>query len=700
MLLERRGTQKQDGVEARCGGSGQAGESPHARGETPAPSPEDPDRTVEPVEQRGSRVARGGEQGVEVVDEEEPCGIAARRLPGWGDGPPVDDRPEHRPGGGRLDRQHGDRRPAPGGREGERAERTAAAAAGGADDEERAITPRVPPGDRPPLLIGLIEHPERPAPALIERGGAGREDAVAPTAARLVEGHRDHRGQRLEPGAIGRRRRAVPVGDHDDVALLDPGDLHDGGPAARRDDGATDGRGLDARRRCPEQRPAVGGRGHPEEDPDGAVGEHGIPHHPRRTLRAQHEMDAERAPAGGEIGEQRRQLLDRLDERRVLVDDDQHPAQHAPGQLGDVAAAVLEQQPLTTTQLGPKTAERPLGRLGREIGHESDDVRQRGESREGGPALEVDQEYRVLAGRGRARPPQHEGAQQLAFAAARRASDEGVRTIRHQIEMNGALIPHADRNAAGPLRARARELGDAHRGRESRLGLHGSDQLDLEGGDRFEPQVDADRTRYLEPRARGRAHRHGGRSLGGPGHEGRAGGGGDETAQIVRGRSAPLDDDGAGREPHREPRMHRRALMECAEPVAVGIGGERARGIRRASTGSWGDPDAHGEVRSAAGSRPRRPRGRERSIGLEPLGGVRPLDLPLVLDDLALEALALLAAMAAGLAAAVGHGGERDEWTEHGEDQHEGAAHQEPDHHGAQERGDDRDQGERHARGR
>ncbi len=195
-------------------------------------------------------------------------------------------------------------------------------------------------------------------------------------------------------------------------------------------------------------RDRVGLVGDAQRDADAAVGQQRIAHRLGGPLGAEHQVHAERPATCGEVDEQPVQVGQLLQHRGELVDHDDQPGE-AIGLL-DRPRALLGQCALAAAQLGAQALDRAARAGLVEVGHDAHDVREPGERREGGAALEVDEQERHLVGGapgGHRRDPPDE---QLALARAGRAADHRVRPVAHEVELDRLLAGQEDRREPTP----------------------------------------------------------------------------------------------------------------------------------------------------------------------------------------------------------------------------------------------------------
>ena len=178
--------------------------------------------------------------------------------------------------------------------------------------------------------------------------------------------------------------------------------------------------------------------GHPQGDAQVRVRPQVVLDDAGRALGREDEVQPERAATLGDVDDPVDELGDLLGQGGELVHHD-----HQGGGCLRVADALEREQVLgllaveevlATTQLRAERGQRPPHQVRREVGHETHRVREVHAVREGRAALVVDEEegdpVRAV-GRGH---PEHPRLEELALARTRRAADEGVRTLRAQVE--------------------------------------------------------------------------------------------------------------------------------------------------------------------------------------------------------------------------------------------------------------------------
>jgi hypothetical protein len=162
-------------------------------------------------------------------------------------------------------------------------------------------------------------------------------------------------------------------------------------------------------------------------------------------------VDAERAPALGDVDDAVDELGHLLGERGELVDDEHERGGVRVGgllELEQVFRLLAVEQVLAVVQLGAQARERPAHEMRAEVGHEAHAVRQADAVGEGRSALVVDEEERHALGAVLGGHAEHPRLQELALARAGRAADEGVRALLAQVEVQSALRALTDEGAA------------------------------------------------------------------------------------------------------------------------------------------------------------------------------------------------------------------------------------------------------------
>ena len=185
----------------------------------------------------------------------------------------------------------------------------------------------------------------------------------------------------------------------------------------------------------------------PERDPQVGVGPDVIGDDTGRTLRGQHQVDAEAATALGDRHERAQELGQFLGQRRELVDDD-HEARQRFGDGAAVGGQVVSsggpQEALPAAHLGVEAHQHPLGETVVEVGHHTDGVREPRARVERRAALVVDEDQRDVV-RTRTCSERHDQrAQQFALSRARRAGDQTVRAIACEVDVDDAIGRHSE----------------------------------------------------------------------------------------------------------------------------------------------------------------------------------------------------------------------------------------------------------------
>ena len=121
-------------------------------------------------------------------------------------------------------------------------------------------------------------------------------------------------------------------------------------------------------------------------------------------------------------------------------------------QLLDGAGTVRREGLLATAQFGAQAVDGARGRGRVEVADHPDDVREALERREGGAALEVDEQEAEFVGGMIAGECEHPGHEQLALARARGAPDERVRPVADEVEAHRPVLAASD--DGGERRAR------------------------------------------------------------------------------------------------------------------------------------------------------------------------------------------------------------------------------------------------------
>ena len=184
-----------------------------------------------------------------------------------------------------------------------------------------------------------------------------------------------------------------------------------------------------------------------ERDPQVGVGPDVIGDDTGRTLRGEHEVNAEAATALGDRHERAQEVGEFLGQRRELVDD-HHQTRQRFGDGAAVGSQVIgssgPQEQFAAAHLGVEAHQHPLGQTVVEVGHHTDRVREPRAGVERRAALVVDEDHRdeVRARTGRER--HDERAQQFALARARGAGDQAVRAVAYEIDVNHAVGRHSE----------------------------------------------------------------------------------------------------------------------------------------------------------------------------------------------------------------------------------------------------------------
>ena len=177
----------------------------------------------------------------------------------------------------------------------------------------------------------------------------------------------------------------------------------------------------------------------------------------RRALGGQDEVQAQGAPALGDVDDAVDELGDLADQGGELVDDDDQARRALRVALllqGDqVLGALVVEQVLAVAQLGPQRGQRPAHHGRGQVGDDPHRMRQIRAPGEGRPALVVDEEEGDAVGRQRLGHAQDPGLEELGLAGARGPAHQGVRAVDPQVQGQGPLRPLADqgRQAHRPL---------------------------------------------------------------------------------------------------------------------------------------------------------------------------------------------------------------------------------------------------------
>ena len=153
-------------------------------------------------------------------------------------------------------------------------------------------------------------------------------------------------------------------------------------------------------------------------------------------------MDAQTAATLGNRHERAQEVGQFLGERRELVDHHHETWQRIidhPAIAREIVDSGRSQQALTAPHFGIEADEYPFGQAVVEVGHHPNGVRQPGTGIERRAALEVDQDHREMVGAGPRGERHHQRAQELALAGSRRAGDQTVGPIAHQVDVDDAV---------------------------------------------------------------------------------------------------------------------------------------------------------------------------------------------------------------------------------------------------------------------
>ncbi len=170
-----------------------------------------------------------------------------------------------------------------------------------------------------------------------------------------------------------------------------------------------------------------------------------------RSLRREHEVDAQGATDRGDGEQPRHEVRELLRQDPELVDDDHQPGHERVAGPADplvglqVGRAGSTQGTLAAGQLGAQRGEGSTGEVGVEVRDESCGVRQGGALGEGRPTLVVEQHEGELVRRQRESQPRDEGLQQLGLAGPGGAADEHVRAVGGEVEGDRAACRAAER---------------------------------------------------------------------------------------------------------------------------------------------------------------------------------------------------------------------------------------------------------------
>ena len=199
---------------------------------------------------------------------------------------------------------------------------------------------------------------------------------------------------------------------------------------------------------------------HPQRDAQVGVGAQVVLDHAGRSLRGHDEVDAEGPAALGDVDDAVHELGNLAGERGELVDDE-HESRRGFGiapllQLEEVLGLLAVEQMLAMVQLGTQARQRAAHQVRAEVGDEPDAVRQLDAIGERRAALVVDEEEGDAVGAVRGRHAEHPRLKELRLAGAGRPADEGVRSLRAQIERHRVrgTLPDDRAQTAGLLEAR------------------------------------------------------------------------------------------------------------------------------------------------------------------------------------------------------------------------------------------------------
>ncbi len=188
--------------------------------------------------------------------------------------------------------------------------------------------------------------------------------------------------------------------------------------------------------------------GHAQGDPQVRVGAEVVLDDPRRALRREDEVDAERSTSLGDVDDAVDEVGHLLHERGELVDDDDETRRGldlaAALELDEVLRAVPLEEVLPVMELGGQRGERAAHEVRAEVGDHADGVGEVDAVPEGRPALVVDEEEGDPLGRVRRRHAEDPRLERLGLAGSGRPSDEGVRTVGAQVERVRALAALAE----------------------------------------------------------------------------------------------------------------------------------------------------------------------------------------------------------------------------------------------------------------
>ena len=335
-----------------------------------------------------------------------------------------------------------------------------------ADEQQRALV-RLPPQRAAALFSRVVEQPDRGVVATEVTWTDDRRERVDPWTMRCRRAdHRRSVADRVdEPFECGRltrhrcRNRGAGCDGGDPLdrqsgrngahGTRGVGDLeHDQLVGAESQHGSAGRTGWESSRQgIADHIVCVGAILEPERDPQVGVGPDVIGDDARRTLRGQHEVDAEAATALGDRHERAQEVGEFLGQRRELVDHHHQARQRfrdgaAVG--GQVVGSGGSQESFAATHLGVEAHQHPLGETVVEVGHDTDRVREPGAGVERRAALVVDQDHRDVV---RTRPcgERHDQrAQQFALSRTRGAGDQAVRAVAYEIDVDDAVGRHSE----------------------------------------------------------------------------------------------------------------------------------------------------------------------------------------------------------------------------------------------------------------
>ena len=373
------------------------------------------------------------------------------------------------------------------GRERDRPQEHALARTAGAVDREVAFLVGVERHHRLGLIVRVVGHAER---QLVVAAGRGQGSEVIDRAQlgqprdagdrQLSRLGRDPDG-RHETLDVGRPRvvvvgppravavrlvdrqlphRSEPVGQRLDPHLRRPGRV--GGPATGiggLERGEPPGPAL-GHGPARQGRVEVGGRGradhvravvlvgHPQGQAQVGVRPQVVLDDASRALGRKDQVQAQGAATLGDVDDALDELRHLLDQGGELVDDDDQARRGVDLttalELDEVLGVVLGQEVLAVAQLGGQRGQRSPDQVRREVGHQTDGVRQLHTVAKRRPALVVDeQEGDPLRGV-RGRHTEDPSLQELGLARTRGATDQSVRAVRAQVERERPLGRLAD----------------------------------------------------------------------------------------------------------------------------------------------------------------------------------------------------------------------------------------------------------------